>query len=105
MITKAYAMGILPSGGGGADTWQFLIMLVALFAIFYFLMIRPQQKQQKDHKAMLTALNHGDEVLTSSGIYGKVVAITEAVVTLEIADKVKVKVAKNHITAVVNKAS
>lgn len=89
----------------GGSTWQFFVMLAVLFGIFYFLLIRPQQKQQKEHKEMVAALTHGDEVITSSGIYGKVVAITETVVTLEIAEKVKIKIGKNHIAAVNNKAS
>jgi preprotein translocase subunit YajC len=105
LITKAYAMSGTSGFGVGGDSWQFLIMLAVLFAIFYFLLIRPQQKQQKEHREMLAALKHGDEVITSSGIYGKVASITDAVVTLEIADKIKIKLGKNHIAAVVNKSS
>ncbi|MCF8054508.1 MAG: preprotein translocase subunit YajC [Deltaproteobacteria bacterium] len=105
MVTAAYAMGGIPGGGAGGETWQFLIMLAVLFGIFYFLLIRPQQKQQKEHKAMLEGLAHGDEVITSGGVFGKVVAITETVVTLEIYEKVRIRVGKNHITAVVNKSA
>lgn len=104
MIENAYAMG-LPGGGSAAGgDWSFIIMMGALFAIFYFLLIRPQMKQQKEHKDMLANLTHGDLVITSGGIQGKVTAIADNVVTLEIADKVRVKIGKSFITAVIQKA-
>ena len=96
----AYAMG---GGGGGASQGgdiQFFIMMAVVFAIFYFLMIRPQQKKQKDLKEMIANVKHGDTVVTTGGIYGKVVALTESVITLEIADKVNIKVSRGHIAAV-----
>jgi preprotein translocase subunit YajC len=99
----AYAMG---GGGGGAPAggdYQFIIMMAVVFAIFYFLLIRPQQKKQKDLKAMLANIKHGDTVVTTGGLYGKVVGLTESIVTLEIADKVKVKVSRGHISAVAQK--
>lgn len=106
MIDFAYAMG-MPGGGGaggGADM-SFIIMMVVLFAIFYFLMIRPQQKKQKDLRDMIANLAHGDTVITSGGVIGKITGITEGEVTLEIADKVRIKVARNFISAVKQKAS
>ncbi|MBN1382870.1 MAG: preprotein translocase subunit YajC [Deltaproteobacteria bacterium] len=90
--------------GGGGDL-SFIIMMAALFAIFYFLLIRPQQKKQKEVKAMLASLGHGDQVLTTGGIQGKITALTDTVVTLEIAEKVKVKVGREFITAVIQKAA
>ncbi len=96
----AYAMG---GGGGGAPAggdFQFFIMMGVIFVIFYFLLIRPQQKKQKELKQMLANIKHGDTVVTSGGMYGKVVGLTEAIVTLEIADKVNVKVSRGHISAV-----
>jgi preprotein translocase subunit YajC len=102
VIENAYAMG-LPGGGAGGD-WSFMIMMGVLFAIFYFLLIRPQIKHQKDHKDMLANLTHGDLVITSGGIQGKITAIADNIVTLEIAEKVRVKVGKTFISAVIQKA-
>jgi len=107
MMNVAYALGA-PGGGGGAagggGDFSFIIMMGVLFAIFYFLMIRPQQKKQKDVKNMIANLAHGDLVMTSGGIQGKVTGLTDTIVTLEIADKVKIKVARNFIGAVLQKA-
>jgi len=101
----AHAMGNLGGGGEGAGgNISFIIMMATLFAIFYFLLILPQQKKQKETKKMLGELAHGDVVLTVGGIQGKIAAITDAVVTLEIAEKVRIKVARSYITAVVEKA-
>lgn len=104
MTELAYALGggILP-GAGGADM-SFIIMMAILFAIFYFLIIRPQQKKQKEVKEMLAGLSHGDIVVTSGGLHGKVTGLTDTIVTLEVADKVRVKVSRNFISAVVQKA-
>ena len=107
MMNLAYAMG-LPGGGGGGGAaggdFSFIIMMGVLFAIFYFLLIRPQQKKQKEIKNMIANLTHGDLVMTSGGIQGKVTALTDTVVTVEIADKVRIKVARNFIAAVLQKA-
>jgi preprotein translocase subunit YajC len=107
VASLAYAMGTPGGGGGGAagGDFSFIIMMGVMFAIFYFLLIRPQQKKQKEIKNMIANLTHGDVVMTSGGIQGKVVALTEAVVTLEIADKVKIKVGRNFIAAVLQKAT
>ncbi len=89
--------------GGGGD-YSFIIVMAILFAIFYFLLIRPQQQKQKELKAMLDNLAHGDLVITSGGIHGKIVGLTDTVATLEIADKVKIKVSRSFIGAVLQKA-
>ena len=106
-MNSAYAMGATGGAGGGAagGDFSFIIMMAVLFGIFYFLLIRPQQKKQKDVKNMIANLTHGDLVMTSGGIQGKVVALTDTVVTIEIADKVKIKVARNFIGAVLLKGS
>ena len=106
MTDTAYALGAPGGGGtgGGADP-SFFIMMAILFAIFYFLIIRPQQKKQKELKAMLDSLNYGDLVLTSGGLQGKIAGLTDTVVTLEIADKVRVKVSRNFIVSVLQKAA
>ncbi len=106
MTGIAYAMGA--GGGGGAapgGDMNFIFVMVAIFAIFYFLLIRPQQKKQKETKAMLETLAHGDMVITAGGLHGKIAAITEQIVTLEVADKVKVKVSRAHISTVTQKAT
>lgn len=106
MTNLAYAMGAPGGGGtpGGLADPSFFIMMAVLFAIFYFLIIRPQQKKQKDLKKMLDSLNYGDLVLTSGGIQGKITGLTDTVVTLEVADKVRVKISRNFIVAVLQKA-
>ena len=107
MTGTVYAMGSQGGGssaGGGADI-SFIIMMVVIFAIFYFLIIRPQQQKQKELKALLANLNHGDMVMTTGGIQGKITALTDTVVTIEVADKVRIKVGRNYIGAVLQKAS
>ena len=105
MVGIAYAMGA-PAGGaagqqGGAAAFMNFVPLVFMFAIFYFLLIRPQQKKAKEHKAMIEALKTGDNVKTAAGIHGKIAAIEDQVVTLEIATGVKIKVDRPFITTVV----
>jgi preprotein translocase subunit YajC len=90
--TNAYAMagnGGQQAGGSGLEG---IFMLLAMFAIFYFLLIRPQQKRAKQHKEMIEALKSGDQVVTAGGIHGRVVAVQDKLVTLEIATGVRVKV-------------
>jgi preprotein translocase subunit YajC len=106
MTGLAYAMGTAGRGGAGSPGGDvhFIILMVAIFAIFYFLLIRPQQKKQKTIREMLDKLNHGDMVITAGGLHGKVTGLTENIVTLEISDKVRVKVSRNYISAVTQKA-
>ena len=74
-----------------------LLMMAVLFAIFYFLLIRPQQKQAKERRAMLAALKKGDDVLVAGGIHARIVEIRERVLTVEIADRVKIKVNRDAV--------
>jgi len=97
-------MGNLGGGTGGSGDVSFLIMMAVIFGIFYFLLIRPQQKKQKEIKEMLANLTHGDVVVTSGGIHGKIAAITGDVITLEVADKVRIKVSRSFIVSVLEKA-
>jgi len=92
-----------PGAQGGGD-WSFIIMMMVIFAIFYFLMIRPQQKKQKELKEMMDNLAYGDTVITTGGIHGKVTGLAENVITLEIADKVRIKIARSAIGAVLQKS-
>ena len=96
----AYAMGPQPGGGGGSQ-WMSFLPIILIFAVFYFLLIRPQQKRAKDHRALLSNLKVGDQVLTNGGIYGRVTGLRDDVLTLEISDKVRVKVSRGHIAGIV----
>lgn len=80
---------------------QMLAPFAIMFAVIYFFMIRPQQKRMKEHQALIGALKNGDDVVTNSGIFGRVAGLTEKVVTLEVADQVKIKVLKSQIAQVV----
>ena len=86
LISEAWAQA--PAGGapGGFDLMGMLPILL-MFVVLYFLMIRPQMKRQKEHKAMLDALQKGDEVVTAGGVLGKVSKIADAYVTVEVANK------------------
>jgi preprotein translocase subunit YajC len=103
-IGYAHAMGIGGTGGGNAGGGlSTFIPLILMFAIFYFLLIRPQQKKAKQHKAMLAAVRKGDKVVTSGGLHGEVTGITDDVVTMEIAPKVRVKVSRGSIAGVLRR--
>ena len=96
-ISPAYAQG----AGGGGSGLEAMLPLVLIFIVFYFLLIRPQQKKMKDHKAMLGNIRRGDTVVTGGGITGKVTKVDdEHVVTVEIAKDVKVKVQRGLISSV-----
>jgi preprotein translocase subunit YajC len=100
LISPAFAQGI----GGGGDGFTAMMPLVLIFVIFYFLLIRPQQKQRRVHREMLENLRRGDEVITGGGIIAKVTKVnSETEVTVEIADDIKVTLARGTITAVVGK--
>ena len=102
----AYAMGGM--GGGGAEGGQggafgAFVPLILMFAIFYFLLIRPQQKKAKEHRNMVSSLKKGDRVVSSGGLHGVVTGLTDDVVTIEIAPKVRVKVSRGSIAGVGSK--
>ena len=100
MFDIAYAQGAPGVGGPGPMLTIFPFILI--FAIMYFMVIRPQQKKAKDHKALLDKLKKNDEVMTSGGIYGKVVDLKETVVTIEVAPNVRIRVARPQIAAVLS---
>jgi len=102
LIPEAMAQGAGASPGG-----QFapLLMMVVFIAIFYFLLIRPQQKKAKDHQAMVQRLAVGDEVVTSGGILGKIVEVGDSFLTLEIAEGVRIKVQKFQVTSLMPKGT
>ena len=105
MIDLVYAMGTGGAGGGGqGGGLGTFVPLILMFAIFYFLLIRPQQKKAKQHKAMLSAIKKGDRVVSSGGLHGVITGITDDVVTMEIAPKVRVKVSRGSIAGVLGRA-
>ena len=106
MISIAYAMG--QSGGAGdsaAGGFAPFIPMILIFVVFYFLLIRPQQKKAKAHQEMIANLKKGDRVITSGGMYGMVTGLDEATATIEIADKVRVKVTRGSIAALAQESS
>jgi preprotein translocase subunit YajC len=100
----AYAMGGGTGGaGGGGGGFSAFVPLILMFAIFYFLLIRPQQKKAKQHRELLSSLKKGDKVVSSGGLHGFVTGLTDDVVTMEIAPKVRVKVSRGSISGVAGK--
>ncbi len=84
---------------GGMSNYSGILMMVLIFVVFYFFMIRPQSKRQKEIKKQREAMKSGDSVVTSGGMYGKVKDIKETTVIIEIADNVRIKVDKNSVFA------
>lgn len=99
MTGIAYAMGQGGAAGGAAGGFGGLIPIILMFVIFYFLLIRPQQKRNKEHKAMITNLKKGDRIVTSGGLYGRITGLDEATLTVEIADRVRVKVVRGNVSS------
>ena len=99
MIDLAYAMAPSPGGGTGpASILVQLIPMVAISAIFFFLLIRPQQKQRRERERMLGGLKKGDRVVTSGGLIGTITNLNEQTVTLRIADSVRVECLRSAVT-------
>lgn len=95
MVNWAYAA----NGIGGQDWGNMfpLLMMLSIFVIFYFLLIRPQQKKAKEHRQFLENLKRGDRVITSGGLCGEIITIGDQILTLEISDKVRVEVGRGHV--------
>ncbi len=109
MAGSAWALGTAEqagkAGGQGAGGLGGLLsgplpMLILMFVIFYFLLIRPQQKKAKAHREMLANLRKGDNILTAGGIYGRITGIDDQVVVVEIAPQVRVKVSRSSVSGV-----
>ncbi|WP_158882418.1 preprotein translocase subunit YajC [Rhodanobacter sp. L36] len=98
------AQAAAPQGAAGGGM-QMIIMMVVLFGLMYFMMIRPQMKRQKEHRALLAGLSKGDEIVTSGGIAGRVDDVGETFITVEIAPNVMVKVQKGLVSQVLPKGS
>ena len=99
MIDTAFAMapGGSAQGGGDLSNLVQILPIILIFVVFYFLLIRPQQQRAKEHKKLLDDLKKGDAIITQGGIYGKITHIADQIVTVEIADKVRVRVTRSSI--------
>jgi len=95
MTSIAYAQGAASAGGAGG--LASFVPLILIFVVFYFLLIRPQQKKAKEHKAYLNDLKKGEKIITSGGIHGRITSLTDSTVTVEIAENVRVKVTRASI--------
>ena len=105
----AYAATGAPQGaqgaGGGMQTLAQFLPIVLIFGVFYFLLIRPQQKKQKETKEMIESMKKGDKAITNGGIHGTIVELAENTVTLKIAEKVNVKFQRSAVVALPAKKS
>ena len=100
-VSPAYAQA---AAGGGGSGFEAFLPLILIFGVFYVLLIRPQQKKMKEHKATLSAIRRGDKVVTGGGIVGTVTKVIDDLeVTVEIADGVKVRVQRGLISTVLSK--
>jgi preprotein translocase subunit YajC len=98
-VALAYAEDAAPGGIPGASGLMSMAPLIILFVIFYFLLIRPQQKRAKEHKEMLSKVAKGDNIITTGGIHGRVTSVNEDTLTVEIAENTRIKISKDSITA------
>jgi preprotein translocase subunit YajC len=104
-VEAAYAMGAQGAAGeGGANPLMGMMPLILMFVIFYFLLIRPQQQKQKQHKELLANLKKGDRILTGGGIYGRITAIDGDVLTVEIGKEVTIEINRGFVSGLADKA-
>jgi len=101
-VNYIFAMTPQQNGGGSANLISTLIMFGAIFFIFYFMIIRPQQKRTKERNKMLSNIQKGDKVMTSGGLHGTVSSIEDKHIILQVADNVKLKFDKSAITTVLS---
>jgi preprotein translocase subunit YajC len=105
LVSDAMAQTSGGAAGAFGGGYGQIVILVVFVAIFYFLLIRPQQKRAKDQQAMLSRLSTGDEVVTTGGILGRITEVGDSFITLEITEGVRVKVQKAQVTALVPKGT
>ena len=101
-VTPAFAQAAAAPGGAASSLVGFAPILL-IFVIMYFLMIRPQQKKVKEHRAMVAALRRGDQVVTAGGMIGKVAKVGDTELEVELAPNVKVRVVRSTVTQVISK--
>ncbi|KND59283.1 Preprotein translocase subunit YajC [Candidatus Burkholderia verschuerenii] len=102
-ISNAFAQGA--SAGGAESQLMSFLPLILMFAVLYFIMIRPQMKRQKEHRNMLSAMAKGDEVVTNGGIVGKITKVSEAYVGVEIAEGTEITIQKASVTTILPKGT
>jgi preprotein translocase subunit YajC len=102
LVAEAWAQAAPGGAGGGMES---IFLIVAMFAVLYFLMIRPQMKRAKEHKTMVEALQKGDEVVTAGGILGRISKVGDTHLTLEIAPNVEVQVQRSAVQTVLPKGT
>ena len=102
LISDAMAEEVAPAVSGG---YEIFIMIAIFFAIMYFMILRPQQKRQKDHQKLISSLSKGDEVVTSGGMLGRILKVGDNSIEVEVAEGVAVKLQKGSITSVLPKGS
>ena len=102
LISSAHAQA---AGAAQPNPLMQMLPLVLIFVVFYFLLIRPQTKRAKEHRAMVAALAVGDEVVTGGGLLGKVTEVSDQFLTLEIADRVAVKIQRHTVQSVLPKGT
>jgi preprotein translocase subunit YajC len=102
LVSEAWAQAAGGTGGGGFES---ILLIVAMFAVLYFLMIRPQMKRAKEHRAMVDALQKGDEVITAGGILGRISKVSEAYLSLEIANNIEIQVQRTAVQTVLPKGT
>jgi preprotein translocase subunit YajC len=93
------------AGGQQGGAFSALFPLILMFGIFYFLLIRPQQKKAKEHKEMIGSLKKGDRIVSSGGLHGRITGLDENTLTVEIADRVRVKINRGNIAALMSSAA
>ncbi len=102
--TLAHAMGdVAGQAGGQPNPIMSFVPLILMFVIFYFLLIRPQQKKQKEHRTMLENLKRGDRIVTSGGLYGRILEVRDDTLTVELAKGVEVQLVRGSVAAVLTK--
>jgi preprotein translocase subunit YajC len=105
ITSDAWAVDGAPAAGPGADPLASMILPIGLIVLFYFFLIRPQSKRHKQHKEMVSALQKGEEVVTTGGLLGKITSVGENFITLEISKDVSIQVQKNSVQAVMPKGT
>ena len=99
-MTNAYAMG---GGGGDVGSMMGFVPLILMFVVFYFLLIRPQQKKAKEHQTMLASVRRGDEIITAGGLHGRVLEVAEQHLMVDLGDS-KIKLSRSAVSAIVGQA-
>jgi preprotein translocase subunit YajC len=102
LISEAWAQSAGGAQGGGMES---MLLIVLMFVVLYFLMIRPQMKRAKEHKAMIEALQKGDEIVTAGGVLGRVSKLNENYITLEIANNVEIQVQRPSVQVILPKGT